>query len=861
MKPLEQTDRDQEDPPIGKKAHSGGETAGPWHDGLVTLSQMTTANPVRAADKPLILIVDDEPSALLFHSAVLEKAGFRVKGFQKGSDVFSAFMNVKPDLVILDLVMPELNGFTICRTIRNLPGSEYTPILVVSGKGDPRSIKQAFEAGATDFLLKPVNLDLLGNRIQYMLRSSQTMKNLKRSEQSLRNAHRIAKLGNWELDIDKDYLWCSDEIFHLFGIKPENFERSYAGLLTSVHPEDRKVFDSKVKDSLRAGDPFSLEHRILRHDGSLCVINQQVEVSFLGGGKALRMIGTAQDVTDKRKSEDSLKLLKEAVERLPIGITISDLEGKIIYTNPAEAQMHGYTLEELSDKEARMFAPAKLKKSVPPDEFHKLKVWKRETVNLRKKGETHEEFPVYLTSIPVKNAEEVPLGFITTCEDITERKQAEREIEKLAYQDILTGLPNRALFQDRLEKAIALARREGRQLCVMFLDLDRFKDVNDSQGHVFGDKLLWSVAERLRRCIREADTLARMGGDEFVIVFTSVEASDQAAMAAERILSVFSQPFELEGRQIYSSTSIGIAMYPSDGSDVSDLLKSADTAMYYAKSRGRHTYRFFSREMNRRVMEKVSIENGLRRAIDGNEFFLHYQPQVDLETGRIIGVESLIRWESPELGWVLPSQFIPASEDAGIIFRLGQWVLDTAFAQAKAWQEAGLRSLKVAVNISGHQFKQPGFMDMVDRVIRDTGVDPYQIEFELTESVIMDKADRTIETLKELKTRGIHLCIDDFGTGYSSLSYLKHFPADRIKIDRSFVTDIRTNADDAAIVDMIIAIGKSLGLKVLAEGVENEEQLNFLKAHGCAEAQGYLFARSMAAEELTVVLSRDIPLY
>lgn len=816
----------------------------------------TTANPELSDDKPLILIVDDESSVLLFHRAVLEKAGFRVKGFQKGADSISAFINFKPDLVILDVVMPDLNGFTICRTIRNLPGSQYTPILFVSGKGDSKSIKQAFDAGATDFLLKPVNLDLLGNRIQYMLRSSETMKNLKISEQRLCNAHRIAQLGNWEWNIERDYLWCSDEIYHIFGVKPENFDRRYEGLLTSVHPGDQDMFDSMVKHSLRTGEPLSLEHRVLLHDGSLRFINERAEVYIPRGGKALRMIGTAQDVTKKRESEDSLKLLKEAVERLPIGITISDLEGKIIYTNPAEAQMHGYTMGELTDKEASMFAPANLKKTVPLDEFRKMTVWKRETVNLRKKGEAYEEFPVFLTSIPVKNAKEVPLGIITTCEDITERKQAEREIEKLAYHDILTGLPNRALLHDRLEKALALARREGKQICVMFLDLDRFKDVNDSQGHDFGDKLLWSVAERLRRCIREADTLARMGGDEFVIVFTSVSGSDEAAIAAQRILSVFSQPFELEERQIYSSTSIGIAIYPSDGHDVGDLLKSADTAMYYAKFRGRHTYQFFSEEMNRRVTEKMTIENALRRAIDGNEFCLHYQPQVELETGRIIGAEALVRWESPELGLVLPSQFIPVAEDTGIIFRLGQWVIDTAFAQAKAWQDAGFRSFKIAVNISGHQLEQPGFMDMVDRLIRKTGVDPAQMEFELTESVVMDKADMTIVTLTDLRTRGIRLCIDDFGTGYSSLSYLKHFPMDRIKIDRSFVTDIRTNTDDAAIVDMIIAIGKSLGLRVLAEGVENKEQFDFLKAHGCTEAQGYFFARSMAAEDLTAVLSK-----
>ncbi len=684
--------------------------------------------------KPVILLVDDDPLMLQFYGGGLEKAGFVVKEAQSSVDSITAFIHLKPDLVILDLVMPDLNGFATCRTIRSLPGSEYTPILIITGHGDSRSVKQAFESGATDYIIKPVNLDLFCHRIRYML-------------------------------------------------------------------------------------------------------------------------GASRDISDKKRSEDSLRLLKEAVERLPIGITISDLEGKIIYANPAEAEMHGYTLEELMRREARMFGPPELRKPLAADKFHKMTVWKRETLNLRKGGE---KFPVQLTSIPVKNSEGVPLGIITTCEDITDRKEAEVAIERLAYHDSLTGLPNRSMFQDRLQKALASARREGRQLGVLFLDLDRFKDINDTQGHEFGDKLLRAVALRLGRCVRDADTLARLGGDEFVILLTG--ASDRAGTitAAERILALFTEPFELEGRQVYSSTSIGVALYPKDGRDVNDLLRSADTAMYHAKAGGRQTYRFFSEEINRKITEKVHIENGLRRALERQEFCLYYQPQIELGSERIIGVEVLLRWMSPEMGVVMPSRFIPVAEDSGLIFRLGEWVLRTACRQSAAWRDAGHPPLRMAINISGHQFKQPSFVSLIDTVLDESSMDPTCLEFELTESVIMDKAEKTTLTLRELKDRGIHLSIDDFGTGYSSLSYLKHFPIDRIKIDRSFIADITSNRDEAVIVDTIIAIARSMDLKVVAEGVENREQLDYLKARRCGEAQGYYFAEPMPAESLETWIRRDV---
>jgi diguanylate cyclase (GGDEF)-like protein/PAS domain S-box-containing protein len=560
------------------------------------------------------------------------------------------------------------------------------------------------------------------------------------------------------------------------------------------------------------------------------------------------MFGTIQDITDRKLAEEQLTILKEAVECLPIGITITDIDGKIIFTNPAEAEIHGYAREELFHKEACILASPKLRSTFPARNFEKVSFWKRESINIRKNGS---EFPVHLTSIPVRNTEGRYLGFVTACEDITERKAAERKIQQLAYYDLLTNLPNRRMFQDRLRQSLARAEREGLQTAVLFLDLDRFKDVNDAFGHEFGDRLLQAVARRLQKWLRKADTVARLGGDEFVILLTEIDDQKKVAYTAERILESFSRPFDLRGRQIYSSTSIGIAMYPADGENVDELVKNADAAMYHAKSKGKQTYCFFSEKLNRKICERISLETDLRNALEEGELVLNYQPQIGLCSGRMIGVEALVRWQCPKRGLLEPDQFVAVAEETGLIYRLGEWVLRTACAQVERWRQSGHWAGKVAVNISGYQFKRADFTEKIDAILKETGLEPACLELEFTESVIMDKAAETISKLNNLKARGIHLSIDDFGTGCSSLSYLKHFPIDRIKIDRAFVREVITSGDDAAIVDAVIAMARRLNIKVLAEGVETEEQLNFLKKRRCDEAQGYYFSRPLKAEDLT----------
>ncbi len=546
------------------------------------------------------------------------------------------------------------------------------------------------------------------------------------------------------------------------------------------------------------------------------------------------------------QSEERLILLKEAVESLPIGVTVADVTGRILYVNPAEAQIHGYTREELDRRESRNLAPQRLKKEIRPEDLKKFLPWRRESINQHKDGR---EFPVQLSSTPVRNGRGEYIGMVTACEDISERKKTEEKIRHLAYFDTLTGLPNRWTLRDRMAQALARAEREQQALAVLFLDLDRFKFINDTMGHDFGDKLLEAVARRLEDCMRRADTVARLGGDEFVVVLTGLAKETGVAVAARRIQETFSHPFELEGRTVFSAPSIGIALYPEDGLTLDDLLKNADAAMYHSKAfGGGGAYHFFSQEMNRKVIDKMNLENQLRQALDNEEFVLYYQPQIELASGRLAGVEALVRWQHPEHGLIMPAHFIGVLEETGLILRLGEWVLREASAQTRQWREGLFPDLETAVNISGRQLKQPGFVKLVESIIKETGVDPGALEFELTESVIISDLKNVTMILDQLKNLGIHLSIDDFGTGYSSLSNLKNFPLDRIKIDRSFVMEITRNKDDAAIVESIVRMAQTLNLGVVAEGVEEPEQVEFLRTLGCEFSQGYYFSHALPAE-------------
>jgi diguanylate cyclase (GGDEF)-like protein/PAS domain S-box-containing protein len=532
-----------------------------------------------------------------------------------------------------------------------------------------------------------------------------------------------------------------------------------------------------------------------------------------------------------------------------MGISQSSVDGRYLSVNPAFARMLGYD------------SPEEMIASVRPGQLYVDDDCRCELARqLREQGEFENcEFQLYRkdgsklwvrgTARVVRSADGSILYHVGAAEDITARKTAEEQIEFLAYYDALTGLPNRTLFRDRLGKALASARRRGEKVALLFLDLDRFKTINDSLGHSVGDLLLKEVAERLKKWAREQDTVARLGGDEFVVVLTALMDIGDAAVAADRILKAMTPDCIVQGHLLSISCSLGISVFPDNGREPETLLKNADAAMYCAKEQGRNNFQFFTQEMNVQAVERMTLENSLRVALERNELFLVYQPQMDIATGQITGAEALLRWQHPVLGLVPPDKFIPIAENSGLIIPIGEWVLKTACVQARQWQDEGLPAIPVAVNVSAIQLRHNRFLQVVEKVLDEAGLRSQYLELELTEGLLFSNADLTLSLLQELSEMGLKLSIDDFGTGYSSLSYLRHFPVCKLKIDRSFVQAMTVNSDDAAITSTIINMGKSLNLTVIAEGVENEEQMSFLRDHGCDEIQGYYFSRPLAVAD------------
>lgn len=567
-----------------------------------------------------------------------------------------------------------------------------------------------------------------------------------------------------------------------------------------------------------------------------------------------------------KKTNESLIFFKKALETMQLGVTITDPKGKILYCNPAEAEMHLYPARELIGKNVREFAPSHLWNPLTITKITAMNRWKRESTNTRKDNSL---FPVKLMSDVVKNKRGRPIGIVTTCEDITYYKKSEAKIVRLAYQDTLTGLPNRYLLKDRLTQAIEAAKKYNRQMAILFLDLDAFKRVNDMLGHDIGDKLLQQIAKRLVKYIRTSDTVARvkgvdmgntvarLGGDEFTILLLEIKHIQDVAKVAQRILDLFSKSFKVRGHEIFVSFSIGIAVFPHNGENATSLLKNADAAMYNAKKNGRNNFQFYTESLNSITAERFSIENQLRKALDNGELQLFYQPQLDIEAKQIIGVEALLRWTHPEKGLLSAASFIPLAEETGLILTIGEWVLQTACRHNTSLQKAGYKPMRVAVNISGLQFKQKSFVKTVQQALNSASLDPRYLELELTESILMDTTDQTIMCLKELKSMGVRIAIDDFGTGYSSLNYLHRFPIDTLKIDKSFVRDISINPDDNAIITAIVSLACNLHLQVIAEGVETTHQLLSLYHLGSTLMQGALMSPPLPADTLIQLLRRE----
>lgn len=694
--------------------------------------------------RPLALVVDDELVVRILVREVLEQSGHEVCEAENGPQALERFIEHRPDIVLLDIMMPGMNGFTACAKFRELVGGSRVPILIMTALDDTESIAKAYERGATDFITKPLNPTILSHRVKYMFRSSQTLEALRRSESRLGLAQRIAKIGNWEWRPDTNRFTASSELCRLIGVRLQDFGGTLDSFLHVVHAEDRERVDVALRQILTERKPCDIDHRIVLPHGADFAVHLQAEALFDEQSQALTIIGTAQDITD--------------------------------------------------------------------------------------------------------------------------RKQSEREIYRLAYFDSLTGLANRVLFKDRLTQALAHASRYHSNLAVLFLDLDRFKVINDTLGHNVGDLLLKQVAGRLSESVRHSDSvsrsvdkeedhsLARLGGDEFTVLLTNLRDVQDAGTVARRIVDAMARPFLIEEREIFVTISVGIAIFPVDGESIDALLKNADSAMYHAKEKGRNNFQFYSNNLNAAATDRLNLEGELRHAVEREEFVVFYQPQIDLRAGEIVSAEALVRWQHPRRGLLRPEEFMQAALDTGLIRAIDEWVLRTACRHSQEWQQRGKTSVRISVNISNSLFHSDTLVSVVEQALGRTGLTPACLELELTESIVMRNVDASIATLTTLRTMGVQLSIDDFGTGYSSLSYLHRLPINRVKIDQSFILEIVTQARPPMIVRAIIAMAHSLNLFVLAEGVEQESQRTTLIEEGCDYAQGHLFGRPMPADEFALML-------
>ena len=661
------------------------------------------------------------------------------------------------------------------------------------------------------------------------------------------------------LDLEGRRLYNSPSYRQFFG---DERQLTGSNSFADVHPEDRERVQAVFRQTVENGVGQAIEYRLLRHDGSVSHIASAGKVITDKDGHPARIVIVSHDVTQRKQAEQWERIAATAFESQQ-GMFITSADGVILRINQAFTDITGYSAEECLGR-----TPSLLRSGRHDEAFYAAMrealaqhgAWQGEIWNRRKSGEV---YPEWLTISSVRDAEERVTHYVCTLADITAHKKAQEEIQQLAFYDALTSLPNRRLLHERLRLALSASKRHRQQGALLFIDLDNFKTLNDTLGHDMGDRLLQEVARRLLACVRERDTVARLGGDEFVVMLENLgeridDAATQCRSIGEKILAVLNRSYDLAGYEYHNTPSIGVALFGGARVSTDDLMKRADLAMYEAKAGGRNTLRFFDPQMQAVVTARVALEKDLREALQRQSFCLAYQPQVD-DRGWVIGAEALVRWQHAQRGMISPSEFIPLAEETGLILPLGLWVLETACAQAAAWAALpGRAQFTVAVNVSARQFRQPNFVDQVLAVLAATTAAPCNLKLELTESLLLDNMQDTIGKMTALKKQGVGFSLDDFGTGYSSLSYLKRLPFDQLKIDQSFVRDLLTDANDKVIADTIIALAHSLGLAVIAEGVESEEQRAALSARGCNAYQGYLFSRPLQVADFNRYLQQHV---
>ncbi|OQW78018.1 MAG: GGDEF domain-containing response regulator [Proteobacteria bacterium ST_bin11] len=690
--------------------------------------------------RSLILAIDDDDMVRLMLQEILQKEGFDVICAANGKQGLALAASERPSLVLLDVMLPDLNGFDCLQTLKNMAGNTLLPVVMLTGMDDLESVNRAFQLGASDFIPKPLNWPTLPHRLRYLLRSVATLAELARSEAELRQAQKIAQLGSWYWSVADDNMQWSEEVFNILGTNRSSFEHKCRDLYKSVPSSEVGKLQQAIDLCIRNQCSFRLELPVMRFDGTNHVIH---------------------------------------------------IQGKPVIDNELVSHIHG------------------------------------------------------------------------TLQDITERRDIEERVKFLSYYDPLTGLPNRTLFKEILAQAMSYCSRYGTVISTLFISIDRFKRINETLGPKIGDQVLKLFAERLLAEVRDCDyihinadydladmTVSRLGGNEFTVLLNHIQDTRDSVKVAKRIFQAMQQAFPVDSTELFLGINIGIAVYPGDGQDEDSFIKNGEFAMNHASEHGHNNYQFFSQSLNVAAFHKLAMENSLRRAVERNELALYYQAKVNIRRQQVVGCEALVRWQHPELGLISPSQFIPIAEDSGLIAQISNWVLENASRQMLDWQQSGLcQGMIMAVNVSANQFRQYGFGKHVREVLTEIGLEPQYLKLELTETILLDHIDDALVTLRELQALGVKISIDDFGTGYSSLSYLKKLPISELKVDHSFIRDIPHNEDDMAITAAILALADALSLEVVAEGVENEDQANFLLNSGCEVVQGFLYNKPMPSED------------
>ncbi len=807
------------------------------------------ARPNLTAKPKKSLVPDDDPIIRTLASAALSRLGFEVTSAADGRKALDHAHSVAFDLVVLDVQMPGLDGFEVCQALRALPAYRLTPILMATGLDDNASIERAFDAGASDFVAKPLNLALLDHRVRFLMKSATALRELEEKRTQLDEALQLAHMAHWSYEPGAGMLVATDAGYRSYGFASGNV--SFAELFERIHPEDRDLVSGSFQRLLDGEASASYEHRFVLPDGEVRYVHAVLR-AFRGAGGALeRIVGSAQDVTERHTLDEAMRLWSRVIETTSEGMLIADRRLRPLQVNSAFTLITGHSLEAVQ-AEPELAFPQDLLAFIGPD-LSARGTWQGEYQAVRRNGERYHQ---WLNVGQLRDARGEITHHVAMFSDITALKRSQSRLNYLASHDPLTGLPNRAALTRHLEDTIQDDALHGRHTGVLYVDLDRFKNVNDSLGHPFGDRLLREIVKRVGAEIPEGQMLARVGGDEFMVVLAALDDEAEAERIARAILACLQEAFRLQHYEFVIGASIGVCTHPRHGSTVDELVKNADTAMYRAKEQGRNRYQVYTEKMSADILERMSLEADLRLALTRGELELYYQPKVNLSDGAIVGAEALIRWHHPQRGEIPPDRFVPVAEDSGLIADIGQWVIEEAARAAARWRRAPYGLKHVAVNVSGPQIWRSDFVDHVRRTIGRNGIAPDTLQIEITETLVMSDATRddTMRRLDALRVLGVTMAIDDFGTGHSSLSYLKRLPVSILKIDKSFVRDIASDVNDEAIVRAIIALADSLQLELVAEGVETEAQMRWLREAGCHLGQGFLFARPVPAATFEAML-------